>query len=84
MKIFRHKAEFIYRRCTRGPMEMHFTYPKRFMGMIRDALSKTAGKKAFGSKKAILQKVKLCLNQAIERIINVDSLNVNTRLAQRD
>lgn len=42
------------------------------------------GKKALGSKSAILQKVKLCLDQAIERIINVDSLNVNTRLAQRD
>lgn len=54
------------------------------MRTIRDTLSKRPGKKAFGSKKAILQKVKLCLNQAIEKIINVDSLNVNTRLAQRD
>lgn len=83
MEIFRHK-ECIYRHCTGGPMEMHFTCPKRFMRMIRDTRSKMPGKKAFGSKKAILQKVKLCLNQAIERIINVDSLNVNTRLAQRD
>lgn len=84
MKIIRDKAECIYRHCTGGPLEMHFTCPKRFMGKIRDTLSKTTGKKAFRRKKDILQKVKLCLNQAIERIINVDSLNVNTRLAQRD
>lgn len=48
MKILRHKPESIYRHCTVGPMEMYFTYPKKFTKTIKDTHSEKPSKKAFG------------------------------------
>lgn len=73
----------VYRHFTVGLIEMPFTCPKMFTKIIKDALSKKPGNKAFGSKKAILQKEELCLNR-VRRSINVHVLNINTKLAQRD